>query len=79
MLGQNPAAGPFLFPSGHTITAFAVAVPLGAYYPVLLPGLLFCALSIASSRIVLGLHYLSDVLAGILIGCTIGAASVSWL
>jgi undecaprenyl-diphosphatase len=69
----------FSFPSGHTITAFAVAVPLGAYYPVLLPGLLFCALSIASSRIVLGLHYLSDVLAGILIGCTIGAASVSWL
>ncbi|MGD1070809.1 MAG: phosphatase PAP2 family protein [Bryobacteraceae bacterium] len=68
----------FSFPSGHTITAFAVAVPFGIYYPVLLPGLLFCALSIASSRIVLGLHYLSDVLAGMLIGCTIGVASISW-
>jgi len=44
----------------------------------LLPGLVFCALSIASSRIVLGLHYLSDVLAGMLIGCTIGVASYSW-
>jgi undecaprenyl-diphosphatase len=68
----------FSFPSGHTITAFAIALPLGLYYPLLLPGLVFCALSIASSRIVLGLHYLSDVLAGMLIGCTIGVASYSW-
>jgi undecaprenyl-diphosphatase len=64
----------FSFPSGHTITAFAVAVPIGIYYPALLAGLIFCAMSIASSRILLGLHYLSDVLAGILIGCTIGVA-----
>jgi undecaprenyl-diphosphatase len=69
----------FSFPSGHTITAFAVAMPLGLYYPVLLPGLIFCALSIACSRVVLGLHYLSDVLAGMLIGCTIGAAAFSFL
>jgi undecaprenyl-diphosphatase len=69
----------FSFPSGHTITAFAAAVPCGLYYPVLFPGLIFCALSIASSRILLGLHYLSDVLAGILIGCTIGVAAFSFL
>jgi undecaprenyl-diphosphatase len=68
----------FSFPSGHTITAFAVALPLGLYYPVLLPGLIFCALSVASSRVVLGLHYLSDVLAGMLIGCTIGVAAFTW-
>jgi undecaprenyl-diphosphatase len=69
----------FSFPSGHTITAFAAAVPYGLYYPVLFPGLIFCALSIASSRILLGLHYLSDVLAGMLIGCTIGASVYSLL
>lgn len=65
----------FSFPSGHTITAFAVTVPIGLYYPSLLAGLIFCAMSIAASRILLGLHFLSDVLAGILIGCTIGVAA----
>jgi undecaprenyl-diphosphatase len=69
----------FSFPSGHTITAFAVAVPIGLFYPQMLAGLIFCAVSIASSRVLLGLHYLSDVLAGILIGCTIGIAAFSLL
>jgi undecaprenyl-diphosphatase len=49
----------FSFPSGHTITAFAVAISLGAFYPALVPGLLFCAASVAASRILLGMHYLS--------------------
>lgn len=62
----------FSFPSGHTITAFCIAIPLGLYYPSLLAGLMFCALSVAASRVLLGLHYLSDVLAGVLIGCTLG-------
>ena len=68
----------FSFPSGHTITAFAVAVPIGLYYPdKLLAGLIFCAMSVAASRVLLGLHYLSDVLVGILIGCTFGMAAFS--
>ncbi len=62
----------FSFPSGHTITAFAVALPLGMFYPSLMIGLLFCAISIAMSRVLLGLHFLSDVLAGCLIGVTLG-------
>src|SRR5580698_2454606 len=37
----------FSFPSGHTITAFAVMTALGSFYPEMLPGLLFCAISIA--------------------------------
>ena len=37
----------FSFPSGHTITAFAVSVALSAFYPELATGLLFCAVSIA--------------------------------
>jgi undecaprenyl-diphosphatase len=69
----------FSFPSGHTITAFAVAVPIGLFYPSLLAGLIFCAVSIASSRVLLGLHYLSDVLVGIVIGCAVGVASFSIL
>jgi undecaprenyl-diphosphatase len=58
----------FSFPSGHTITAFAVAISLSGFYPGLAAGLLFCAISIAASRILLGMHFLSDVLAGATIG-----------
>ena len=65
----------FSFPSGHTITAFSVAVSLGVCYPAMLPGLLFCAASVAASRILLGMHFLSDVLAGALIGTTLGVVS----
>jgi undecaprenyl-diphosphatase len=63
----------FSFPSGHTITAFAVTAALAGYYPEMLPGLLFCAISIAASRVVLGMHFLSDVLAGAALGSTLGA------
>ncbi|HTW66906.1 MAG TPA: phosphatase PAP2 family protein [Bryobacteraceae bacterium] len=62
----------FSFPSGHTMTAFAVAIPLALFYPTLMIGLLFCAFSIAMSRILLGMHFLSDVVAGALIGAGLG-------
>ena len=58
----------FSFPSGHTITAFAVTVSLATFYPELAIGLVFCALSVAASRILLGMHFLSDVMAGAAIG-----------
>jgi undecaprenyl-diphosphatase len=59
----------FSFPSGHTITAFAVSVSLIAFYPGLAAGLLFCAGSIGLSRILLGMvialfsvHYVISLL-----------------
>lgn len=69
----------FSFPSGHTITAFAVAVSLIAFYPALLAGLLFCAFSVALSRILLGMHFLSDVLAGAAIGSALGFGAAALL
>jgi len=66
----------FSFPSGHTITAFAVTAALGGFYPAALPALLFCAVSVAASRIVLGMHFLSDVMAGAALGCILGYTSV---
>jgi undecaprenyl-diphosphatase len=66
----------FSFPSGHTITAFAVALSLMHFYPDLTAGLLFCALSVAASRILLGMHFLSDVAAGAAIGTLLAWGSV---
>jgi undecaprenyl-diphosphatase len=66
----------FSFPSGHTITGFAVALSLIQFYPSLAAGLLFCALSIALSRILLGMHFLSDVLAGAAIGAGLAYGAV---
>ena len=68
----------FSFPSGHTITAFASALSIGGFYPALLPLLLFCAVSIAASRVLLGMHFLSDVIAGAAIGALLAALSV-WI
>src|ERR1017187_7317277 len=65
----------FSFPSGHTITAFAVALSLSLAYPEMAVGLLFCAVSVAISRILLGMHFLSDVLAGATIGAALAFAS----
>jgi len=65
----------FSFPSGHTITAFAFTLAMGSFYPHLIGLLLFCALSVAMSRIVLGMHFLSDVVAGAMIGASLGYAA----
>lgn len=67
----------FSFPSGHSMTAFAVSIPLIAFYPSLAVGLLFCALSVAVSRVMLGMHFLSDVLAGSMLGASLGYVAVA--
>jgi len=67
----------FSFPSGHTITAFAAAVSLSSFYPSMSLELFFCATSIAISRILLGMHFLSDVLAGTLIGSVLAVVAVA--
>jgi len=66
----------FSFPSGHTMTAFSIAIVVSYFYPTLEGPLYFLALSIGLSRIVLGMHFLSDVLAGALLGSALGVASI---
>src|ERR1035437_8088639 len=65
----------FSFPSGHTITAFGVAMTLSHFYPSLSVGLCFCAFSVAISRVLLGMHFVSDVLAGAALGSALAYGS----
>lgn len=66
----------FSFPSGHTMTAFSIALVVSYFYPTLGWPLFFLAASIGISRIVLGMHFLSDVLAGAVLGGALGVASI---
>jgi len=66
------------FPSGHTSLAFATATALTIKYPkwyVIAPSY-FWACSVGYSRMNLGVHYPSDVLAGALLGA--GSAYVTY-
>jgi len=68
----------FSFPSGHTLHAVGFTVVAVAHYPGLAPLLGGFTLVTAVSRVALGLHYPSDVLAGAAIGAAIAVASL-WI
>jgi undecaprenyl-diphosphatase len=67
----------YSFPSGHTLHAVSFSILAGAHYPWLLPALLPLALATAASRVLLGLHYPSDVVAGAAIGAALATTSLS--
>jgi len=74
-LDRNWNFDEFSFPSGHALNAFALATTLGLAVPALWPLLLLLAVSIAASRVVLGVHFLTDALAGSLLGALAGATA----
>ena len=63
------------FPSGHATLAFMVCVILANYFK---RGYLFfiVAIAICFSRVYVGVHYVSDVIAGVIVGSLIGLALV---
>mgnify|MGYP000170995673 CR=1 FL=1 len=72
----TPPLDRYSFPSGHTLHAVCFQTMLAVALPGLATLLLPFTLSVAASRVVLGLHYPSDVLAGAMIGGMIGYLSV---
>jgi undecaprenyl-diphosphatase len=65
----------FSFPSGHTLHAVSFSIVVVAYYPSTACLVVPFALLVAASRLVLGLHYPTDVLAGAAVGAAIAATS----
>ena len=58
----------FSFPSGHTAAAFVIATLIGHFLPALQVPVYSWALLVGISRIYLGVHYPTDILAGLVIG-----------
>jgi undecaprenyl-diphosphatase len=67
----------YSFPSGHTLHAVSFAWQATAHFPELGWVLVPLATLIAGSRVVLGLHYPSDVLAGAAIGAALAELGTS--
>jgi undecaprenyl-diphosphatase len=71
---SSDAGDKYSFPSGHAMGAFAGAVTLSTFHPSRRPGYLLAASVVSASRVYLGIHYPSDVLAGALIGAGFGGS-----
>lgn len=67
----------FSFPSGHTLQATMFLVLLMQYFPTIALLMLPFVISVAASRVILGLHYPSDVVIGTLLGWALAATSIS--
>ncbi|MBD3894306.1 phosphatase PAP2 family protein [Halomonas sp. ML-15] len=75
----QPARDRYSFPSGHTLHAVMFSLLTAATTPALLPLVLPLAVLIAASRVGLGLHYISDVIGGALLGAAFGLLGWWWL
>jgi undecaprenyl-diphosphatase len=75
IVAHVPPLDEYSFPSGHTLHAVSLGLVACSHYPVLVVLLGPFAVLVAASRVVLGLHYPSDVLAATVIGGALGAVS----
>ncbi len=75
----TPPLDRYSFPSGHTLHAVCFTTVLALTAPAMAWALLPFTLSVAASRVILGLHYPSDVIAGAIIGGAMGVVMVNGL
>ncbi|MGI9875538.1 phosphatase PAP2 family protein [Vibrio chagasii] len=67
----------YSLPSGHAAAAFVMATLIGHFYPSLYLLSLAWAAAIAVSRILLGVHFLTDVLIGAALGMACTSLAIS--
>lgn len=73
-----PPLDKYSFPSGHTMNNLAVAMTLAMHIPWLWPLALAIPLSLGLLRVLFGVHFLTDILAGALLG-VLSSLSAHWL
>ncbi len=67
----------YSFPSGHTLHATSFAVLYSSHVPEMVWVIAPFAALVAASRVILGLHYPTDVLVGAMIGAGLASSSVA--
>lgn len=68
----------YSFPSGHSGAAFSLVGASWWFAPLLFPVVLLMAVVVAFSRVYLGVHYLSDVVMGAVLGLVAGSLCSHW-
>lgn len=79
VVAGTPALDRYSFPSGHTLHAVSFTVLACSSFPMLVWLCVPFAALVAASRVVLGLHYPTDVLAGAGIGGALAFGTLSLL
>lgn len=69
----------FSLPSGHTAAAFVVVTSFSLIYPACLLPLLCWGALVGLSRVMLGVHFPLDILAGMVLGVLSSLTAASWL
>lgn len=67
----------YSFPSGHTLHATSFAILFSQFEPLWIPIVVPFAALVAASRVILGLHYPSDVVVGAAIGTALASLSLA--
>lgn len=69
----------YSLPSGHTAAAFVMATLIGHFYPSFYPLAFVWSALIGAARILLGVHFLTDVVIGAVLGFSAAQLALSYL